>query len=49
MSNYEIRLTIYFTMTLSNYELQLIISLRDHYELCDEDIIMTLHINDCNQ
>ena len=40
---------IFYYDILSNYELQLIILLWDHYELCDEDIILTLHINDCDQ
>ena len=41
---------IFYYEIMSNYELQLIISIimRSFYELCDEDI-MTLHINDCDQ
>ena len=40
---------IFYYDIMSNYELQLIILLGDHYELRNEDIILILYINDCDQ
>ena len=40
---------IFYYDIMSNYELQLIILLWDHYELHDEDVILILHIKDCDQ